>query len=468
MTSDGLSLAQEKMRQASVASAAIDVFSHYYGLVESGATGLIPEETIEPLTDPPALTQMTTSHEDAREALAATAIIKLNGGLGTSMGMDRAKSLLPVRDGATFLDLIVQQVLSVRESYDVALPLILMDSFRTRDDTLAALAAHPGIAVPGLPLDFLQNQEPKLRADDLTPVEWPADPALEWCPPGHGDLYTAILASGVLESLLEQGYRYASISNADNLGAAPDPTLAAWFAASGAPYAAEVCRRTAADRKGGHLAVRKADGRLILRDTAQTPPDQMDFFTDEHRHPFFHTNNLWFDLQRLADALQDGGSVLGLPLIRNTKTVDPTDPDSPEVIQMETAMGAAIEVFEGAQAITVPRGRFLPVKTTNDLLLLRSDAYEVAANGTVNLVPESAPLVDLDTRYYKTMAKFDARFPAGPPSLRDAARLTVEGDWTFGADVVARGEAELPDTGQAERIADGSVLDGSELRGSRQ
>jgi UTP--glucose-1-phosphate uridylyltransferase len=258
--------------------------------------------------------------------------------------------------------------------------------------------------------------------------------------------------------LLEQGYRYASVSNADNLGAAPNPALAAWFAASGAPYAAEVCRRTAADRKGGHLAVRKSDGRLILRDTAQTPADQMDFFTDEHRHPFFHTNNLWFDLERLAAALAGGGSVLGLPLIRNTKTVDPTDPSSPQVIQMETAMGAAIEVFEGATAITVPRGRFLPVKTTNDLLLLRSDAYDVADDGTFALVPDKAPLVDLDPEHYKTMAEFDARFPAGPPSLRDAERLTVRGDWTFGADVVARGDVELADTGGAERIADGTVL----------
>ncbi len=385
-------------------------------------------------------------------------VIKLNGGLGTSMGMDKAKSLLPVREGASFLDLIVRQVLSVRREYDVALPLILMDSFRTRSDTLAALERHPEISVPGLPLDFLQNQEPKLRADDLTPVEWPADPLLEWCPPGHGDLYTAILASGVLESLLERGYRYASVSNADNLGAAPDPTLAAWFAGSGAPYAAEVCRRTAADRKGGHLAVRKSDGRLILRDTAQTPPEQMDYFTDEHRHPFFHTNNLWFDLQRLAEALRQGGSVLGLPLIRNTKTVDPTDPDSPEVIQIETAMGAAIEVFDGAEAITVPRGRFLPVKTTNDLLLLRSDAYEVADNGTVNLVVPRAPLVDLDPKFYKTMASFDARFPDGPPSLREANRLTVRGDWTFGSGVVSRGDVELADTGGPERIDDATVL----------
>ena len=160
---------------------------------------------------------------------------------------------------------------------------------------------------------------------------------------------------GQLNRLLALGYRYASVSNSDNLGAAPNATIAGWFAGSRAPYAAEVCRRTAADRKGGHLAIRKSDARLILRDTAQTAKEEMDFFTDEHRHPYFHTNNLWLDLEVLARTLEERNSVLGLPLIRNEKTVDPADPSSPAVIQIECAMGAAIEVFEGATAIGVGR-----------------------------------------------------------------------------------------------------------------
>ena len=176
----------------------------------------------------------------------------------------------------------------------------------------------------------------------------------------------------------------------------------------------------------------------------------MDFFTDEHRHPFFHTNNLWFDLEVLhAARSSNGSSVLGLPLIRNEKTVDPTDSSSPKVIQIETAMGAAIEVFEGAPAIVVGRDRFLPVKTTNDLLLLRSDAYTEAPDGTLQRATDPTPLVQLDPRFYRTMADFDARFPAGPPSLREATGLTVRGDWTFGPDVVVVGDVELPDTGRA-------------------
>lgn len=441
-----------------MAEQAIDVFSHYYRALEEGATGLIPEESIEPLTQIDSIDAVEVSEEQARQALSRTVMIKLNGGLGTSMGMDKAKSLLPVRDGKSFLDLLVEQVQAARARYGVTLPLIFMDSFRTREDTLAALARHPGIEVEGLPLDFLQNREPKLRADDLTPVEWAADPELEWCPPGHGDIYTALVASGVLDALLERGYRYAMTSNSDNLGAAPSARIAGWFAASGAPYAPEMCRRTPADVKGGHLAVRKSDGRIILRDTAQTPPEQMHFFTDQFRHPFFHTNNLWFDLQVLRDTLVARKGILGLPLIRNSKTVDPADPSSTPVIQLETAMGAAVEAFEGAAAVEVPRSRFLPVKTTNDLLLLRSDVYEVDADGLLQMVPEEACTVSLDPRYYKTIKDFEARFPAGAPSLRGARSLTVEGDWTFGAGVVATGDVKVAADGAPGTIADGARL----------
>jgi len=458
MSAAGLTQAQEKMVKAGVSRAAIDVFTHYYAQLEAGATGLILEDSIEPLTNPDSLTGVSVGETEANAAFAKTAIIKLNGGLGTSMGMDRAKSLLPVRDGKSFLDLIVEQVRQARAATGARVPLVLMNSFRTRDDSLAALATHPDIAVDGLPLDFLQNAEPKVRVDDLTPVSWPADPSLEWCPPGHGDIYTALLGSGVLKQLLDAGFRYASASNSDNLGAVPSPQIAGWFAASGAPYAAELCRRTLADKKGGHLAIRKADGRLILRDTAQTAPEEMDFFTDEFRHPFFHTNNLWFDLEKLHTALTERGAVLGLPLIRNVKNVDPTDSTSPEVFQIETAMGAAIEVFEGATAIVVGRDRFLPVKTTNDLLLLRSDAYELADDGALRLAVESAPLVDLDSKHFKTVQKFDERFPFGAPALKDAEALTVKGDWTFGAGVTVTGAVTLADAGSPQLVPDGSHL----------
>ena len=457
MSQAGLEAARKKMRDAGVATPAIEVFSHYYTMLEAGETGLIREDSITPMVDVPFLSDVDISDDEARAAIGKTVVIKLNGGLGTSMGLDKAKTLLEVRDGLTFLDLIVAQVQSARRTWDARVPLLFMNSFRTEADTLEHLAQYKDLAVDGVPLSFMQNQEPKLRADDLTPVTWDADPTLEWCPPGHGDLYTALEGSGVLDKLLEAGFRYACVSNGDNLGAAPDATIAGWFAQSGAPYAAEVCRRTINDKKGGHLAVRKSDGQLILRDTAQTAPEEMDYFTDEHRHPYFHTNNLWFDLEKLRATLVERESVLGLPLIRNEKSVDPADSSSTPVIQIESAMGAAIEVFEGATAICVGRDRFQPVKTTNELLLLRSDVYDLGDDGRLQATGDSSPEIDLDPRYYKKVDGFAARIPHAP-SLRKARALQVRGDWTFGTDVTVVGAVELPDEGHSQRVEDGTTL----------
>lgn len=453
--------AQQKMRDAGVHDRAIDVFTHYYGELASGSTGMIAEADIAPLTDVPRIDSVEVASEPARDALAHTAMIKLNGGLGTSMGMDRAKSLLPVRPNMSFLDVIVGQVRHARKRYDVPLPLLFMNSFRTRDDTLAALAAYPDLEVGDLGLDFLQNQEPKLLVEDLSPVSWPADPALEWCPPGHGDLYTALEVSGTLERLLAAGFRYAAISNSDNLGSAPDARIAGWFAASGAPYAAEVCRRTPADVKGGYLVRRRSDDRLVLRETAQTREEDMAEAMDIGKHAYFHTNNLWFDLRVLQRTLTERQGVLGLPLIRNLKTVDPTDKTSPQVYQIETAMGAAVQVFEGARAIEVERSRFRPVKTTNDLLVLRSDTYELGEDFVLTDRAET-PLVNLDEEYYKKIADFDARIPDAP-SLVGAEALTVTGDWTFEPDVTVRGRVHLRGDAEARTIPSGTVYDDVDL-----
>jgi UTP--glucose-1-phosphate uridylyltransferase len=456
---DGLRLARDKMAAAGVHPTAINVFAHYYGVLASGETGVIAEDDIAPVDDLPRLADVTVGQTVMRDALARTAVVKLNGGLGTSMGMQQAKSLVEVRPGHRFLDLIVAQVRSLRSAYDVELPLLFMNSFRTRDDTLAALEAYPDLAVGGMPLDFLQSSEPKLRADDLTPVQWPADPELEWCPPGHGDLYTALVTSDVLPALRERGFRYLFVSNADNLGAVPDPRLAGWFATVARPFAAEYCRRTTMDRKGGHLARRRADGQLVLRESAQTRSEDAAAFGDIDRHRFFNTNNLWLDLAALAERIDRTDGVLGLPMIRNAKTVDPTDPSSPAVIQIETAMGAAIGVFDGATAIEVDRGRFLPVKTTSDLLAMRSDAYELTSDGEVRLVPSrvDAPLVDLDHNY-RLIQDFDAHFPYGVPSLLRCDRLTVRGDWTFGRDIAVIGDVAVSADDAPGRIPDGTVL----------
>jgi UTP--glucose-1-phosphate uridylyltransferase len=455
MTSKGLRLAREKMHAAGVDDLAIEVFAHYYRQIEHGETGMIAESSIDPL-DMDSIDDVEVSDEVAADAIGKTVVIKLNGGLGTSMGMARAKSLLCVRRGLSFLDVIARQVLHLRRQYGATLPLIFMNSFRTSADTRAALARYGDLAVEGLPLEFLQNKEPKLLAKDLTPVGWPRDPSLEWCPPGHGDIYTALLSTGLLDQLIESGYRYAFVSNSDNLGAVPDARVAGWFAQSGAPFAIEAVRRTKADRKGGHFARRKADGRIVLRETAQTAKADLDALGDLGRHPFTSTNNLWFDLERMRHELRRRDGILGLPLIRNQKTVDPADPRSPEVIQIETAMGAAIEVFEDSVTIEVGRDRFVPVKTTNDLLVLRSDAYDLGGDFVLDQVADTLPFVDLDSEYYKVVEEFDKRFPAGVPSLKEAESLVVSGDWNFGQGVKVRGSARLE--GSRGRVESGAVL----------
>jgi UTP--glucose-1-phosphate uridylyltransferase len=456
MSTAGLERARSKMADAGIDPVAIETFAHYYRLLEHGETGLIPESSIEPI-DSESLADVDVDEQTASAAIRTTAVIKLNGGLGTSMGMERAKSLLCVRKGLSFLDVIARQVLHLRREHDAPLPLLFMNSFRTADDTMDAIARYADLPVEGLPLQFLQNREPKLLAADLTPVSWPRDPDLEWCPPGHGDLYTALRGTGLLQSLIDQGYQRVFVSNSDNLGAVPDARIAGWFAQTGTPFAIEAVRRTPSDRKGGHFARRKADGRIVLRETAQTSKHDRAALGDLDRHRFCSTNNVWFDLRAMAEALEARHGILGLPLIRNEKHVDPADPSTPEVIQIETAMGAAIEVFEGARTIEVGRDRFVPVKTTNDLLVLRSDVYDVGSDFVLDPVSD-APFVDLDPAYYQLVPDFERRFPDGVPSLRRATSLTVKGDWTFGSKVTVVGDVELQ-TGAAERVPPGSVLE---------
>lgn len=463
MTDTGRDLALRRMHEAGVSRPAIDTFALHYDALAAGATGLIAEADVEPALPAVLQADLQVTPERARAALDRTVVITLNGGLGTSMGLAGPKSLLPVDGDLTFLDITIAQVLALREQLGVRLPLLLMNSFSTQEATAQVLARYPQLAVDGLPLDFLQSQEPKLRAEDLCPVEWPDDPRLEWCPPGHGDLYPSLLASGILDRLIEQGYRQAFVANVDNLGAVPDARIAAWFADTGAGYAAEVVRRTEMDKKGGHLVRRRVDGRLVLRETAQTAAEELVHFMDADTHPYVNTNNLWFDLERLRAMLAERDGVLPLPLIRNTKTVDPTDPGSTPVVQIETAMGGAVELFEDAVSIGVSRERFVPVKTTNELLLLRSDVYAVDPQTyllTRTVDDDLVPVVDLTKEHYGMIAGFDERFPHGAPSLVQARRLEVEGDWTFGADVRVVGSVRLGPEGG--RVEDGSTLPATE------
>lgn len=453
----------EKMEKNGLLPVVIDTFRHYYTLLVRGETGLISKADIDPVREDeiPDAERLTGLKEAGRAALKKLVVIKLNGGLGTSMGLSRAKSLLEVKQGLSFLDIIARQILTHREKRGVSFPVVFMNSFSTEADTLEALASYKDLA-PGLPLTFVQHKFPKVFQDGLTPATWPSNPDMEWNPPGHGDIYAALVTSGILEQLLGAGIRYAFVSNSDNLGAVVDETILGYFTRNNFPFMMEVTDRTEADSKGGHLA-RLKNGRLTLREIAQCPEDEIDAFQDIRLYKYFNTNTIWINLVALKALLEACNNVIHLPMIRNPKTVDPRDDSTPGVYQIETAMGSAVSIFEAASAIRVPRARFAPVKKCPDLLALWSDSYILTDDLFVAQNPRrkmGTLVLKLDSEYYKKIDQLRARFPHGAPSLVDCKSLEIEGDILFGRNVVIRGEVVISNhaRGQAT-ISDGSVIE---------
>lgn len=277
---------------------------------------------------------------------------------------------------------------------------------------------------------MLQNKVPKLDRVTFEPAACESDSSNEWCPPGHGDLYAALIGSGRLDALLKDGFKYMFVSNSDNLGATLDTSILAHFAETDASFMMECCVRTENDKKGGHLCVRKTDNQLILRESAMCPDEDEKDFQDISKHSYFNTNNLWIRLDKLKEIVDANNGIIPLPMIKNAKTVDPKDDASQKVFQLETAMGAAIECFAGASAIVVPRTRFAPVKKCNDLLLLRSDAYVITDDYRIALNPECggvAPSMNIDSKKYKMVHQLETACVGGIPSLVACKRLTIKG-----------------------------------------
>ena len=463
MTTTARDMVRQRMEDGDVPATAQEAFLLHWDRVHDGARGTLSESDISPVERLPTFHELEQYRHLGRAHRGRVAMIKLNGGLGTSMGLERAKSLLKVRGELTFLDLICQQVRALRGA-GAGVPLLLMNSFRTEGETLAHLSDHyPELLDSEIPPSFLQHRVPKIDAATLEPATSPTDPELAWCPPGHGDLYTAMVTSGTLDQLVAAGFRFAFVSNADNLGAVIDDALLGYMVSEQRPFVMEVALRTEADRKGGHLC-QLEDGRLALREAAQVPQDDeaLEAFQNVERYRFFNTNNLWLDLQALSDRLAESGGILPLPTIVNRKTLDPREKSSPAVFQLETAMGAAISELDSATAVEVPRSRFSPVKTTNDLLAVSSDAYVVTDDACVQLHRDrqAPPNIHLDTRYFKMVDDFSARFASGVPSLLHCSSLRVDGDVTFAADVVVRGDVHIRADAPLV-LSQGTILEGT-------
>lgn len=455
-------LFREKMAKASVSEAAIKSFERNFQSLVNNETGMISEESLSPVTDIPDLESLSGSstQEYNPKLLAKTVVIKLNGGLGTSMGLQKAKSLLPVKGDSTFLDIIIEQISYLRKSTGAQVKFLLMNSFSTSKDTLEHLEQYEDINLAKAEdVEMMQNQIPKIDAKTLEPAINSDNPSTEWCPPGHGDLYAAIAGSGWLDKLLSEGVKYAFVSNSDNLGAVLNPAILSYFAESDKPFLMEATRRTEADKKGGHLAVRKSDEQLLLREVAQCPEEDLENFQNIDTHQFFNTNSLWIRLDALKDALKKYDGSLPLPMIKNSKTVDPRDKKSTPVYQLETAMGAAIECFPGASAICVPRSRFAPVKSTSDLFALRSDAYETTEDGRIALISERGgqpPVVKLSDEYKMV----DMLEGLGNPSLKDAKSISISGPVRFTEDVTIKGDVSFTnDSTETKWVASGVYQD---------
>lgn len=443
-----------KMETAGIHPLVGDTFAYYYKKIIAGETGLVSGGNIEPVA---ADEVKNASHikeyaEAGKQALKHAVMIKLNGGLGTSMGLTGAKSLLEVKNGTTFLEIMLRQA----ARHDVKLA--LMNSFRTHQDTLSALDR---LKPSSPPLLFMQNKFPKVVQQDFSPATWPRDPTLEWNPPGHGDIYAAIYTSGMLKRLINQGIIYAFISNSDNLGAAMDTALLGYFSQNQPPFMMEVARRTPTDVKGGHIA-RHRDGRLLLREAAQCPQDELDAFQDINLYGFFNTNNIWINLQALARLIEKHGAVK-LPLIRNPKTLDPRDETSPKVYQIETAMGAAISLFEGATVIQVPTSRFFPVKKCSDLLAIRSDRFVFSKDNILTTSPAVGSRrikIDLDPRYYGKIDLFNQRFSQHIPSLVKCDALKIQGDVRFESNVSIKGRVVIKNNSSKQAVVqEGALID---------
>jgi len=443
----------------------VDVFLSHYEKMIAGEESVIREQQIKPVSDVADLESLADFSAQGERVLNQAVMLKLNGGLGTGMGLEKAKSLLKAKQGLSFLDIIVDQVISQRNDFNSDLPLVFMNSFSTESDTCHVLDKYPELlqGQKGVPFTFIQNKVPKIFVDNKQPAQWPNDPVKAWCPPGHGDIYTALQTSGVLDQLLEQGIKYAFISNSDNLGANLDLSVLGYFSEQDASFMMEVADRTAADRKGGHLA-ESADGGLLLRESAQCHIDDVDSFQDITKYKYFNTNNLWIRLDRLKALLVENQGIVDLPLIQNKKTIDPRDPDSPQVIQLETAMGSAISSFKDSIAIRIPKSRFVPIKTTNELLGLWSNAFILDDNSLVTVNPERKAgyiVVSLDSQYYKNVDDIEARFPEGVPDLLECEKLTISGDVKFGADVKLIGNVIINNESDTQLvIAAGTVIKG--------
>ncbi|KAG7809501.1 hypothetical protein KL921_003498 [Ogataea angusta] len=393
--------------------------------------------------------------------LSKLAVLKLNGGLGTSMGCVGPKSVIEVRDGQSFLDLSVRQIEHLNKTYDTDVPLLLMNSFNTNDDTQIIVRKYQGHRIRIR--TFNQSRYPRVFKDSLLPVPQSFDDKLDaWYPPGHGDLFESLVSSGELDVLLEQGKEILFVSNGDNLGATVDTKILNHMVETGAEYIMELTDKTRADVKGGTLI--NYNGQVRLLEIAQVPKDHVEDFKSIKKFTNFNTNNLWINLRAIKRLVE--ANALEMEIIPNSKSISVGNSEM-QVLQLETAVGAAIRHFKGAHGVVVPRSRFLPVKTCSDLMLVKSDLFNLQ-HGALKLDSArfgGAPLIKLGS-HFKKVSNFQQRIPHMPRIL-ELDHLTVTGNVYFGRGVQLKGTVIIVcSDGQRIDIPNGSILENVVVTGN--
>ncbi|KAI4232589.1 MAG: hypothetical protein LQ352_008322 [Teloschistes flavicans] len=403
-------------------------------------------------------------NSDSVEFLNKLAVIKLNGGLGTSMGCVGPKSVIEVRDGMSFLDLSVRQIEHLNRTYNVNVPFVLMNSFNTDEDTGNIIKKYEGHKIDIM--TFNQSRYPRVLKDSLLPAPKSAKSQLsDWYPPGHGDVFESLYNSGILDKLIERGVEVLFLSNADNLGAVVDLGILQHMVQTDAEYIMELTDKTKADVKGGTII--NYDGSVRLLEIAQVPKEHTNEFKSIKKFKYFNTNNIWLNLQAIKRVVEN--NELEMEIIPNSKSIpaDKKGESDVSIIQLETAVGAAIRHFKNAHGVNVPRRRFLPVKTCSDLMLVKSDLYSLK-HGQLVIDQDRfgpAPLIKLGNDF-KKVSDFQKRIPSIPKIL-ELDHLTITGAVNLGRGVVLKGTVIIVATeGSTIDVPPGSILENVVVQGS--
>jgi len=333
-----------------------------------------------------------------------------------------------------------------------------MNSFNTHADTLKIIEkyVHQGVDIA----TFNQSRYPRIFQDSLLPEATDIEGGDEsWYPPGHGDIYSSIVESGVLQQLLAQGKEYVFISNIDNLAATVHFGILNYMMDNKNEFIMEVTDKTRADIKGGTLI--KYHGKSKLLEIAQVPKEHVGEFKSVKKFKIFNTNNLWVSLKAIQRIVSDN-SLKTIDIIQNPKAVKGV-----RYLQLETAAGAAIQFFNNAIGINVPRSRFLPVKSTSDLFVVQSDLYKLD-HGTLLMNPErvfmTVPVVKLGGEF-KYVSDYLKRL-GGKINILELDHLTISGDVYLGNNVTLRGTVIIvANEGEHIDIPPGAVLEDKVVTG---